>query len=44
MLFAGSDLANGWNGFMDGAIESGLRAARSVAQVLQAAQASTVAP
>jgi pseudooxynicotine oxidase len=41
VLFAGSDLANGWNGFMDGAIESGLRAARSVAQVLQAAQAST---
>jgi monoamine oxidase len=44
VLFAGSDLANGWNGFMDGAIESGLRAARSVAQVLKAAQASTVAP
>ena len=25
VLFAGSDLANGWSGFMDGAIESGLR-------------------
>jgi len=44
VVFAGSDLANGWNGFMDGAIESGLRAARSVAQVFKAAQASTMAP
>jgi pseudooxynicotine oxidase len=26
VIFAGSDLANGWSGFMDGAIESGLRA------------------
>jgi pseudooxynicotine oxidase len=26
VFFAGSDLANGWSGFMDGAIESGLRA------------------
>ena len=26
MLLAGSDLANGWAGFIDGAIESGLRA------------------
>jgi monoamine oxidase len=26
MLIAGSDFANGWAGFMDGAIESGLRA------------------
>lgn len=26
VLLAGSDLANGWSGFMDGAIESGLRA------------------
>ena len=26
VLLAGSDLANGWAGFMDGAIESGLRA------------------
>jgi pseudooxynicotine dehydrogenase len=26
VLFAGSDLANGWAGFIDGAIESGLRA------------------
>jgi monoamine oxidase len=33
--FAGSDLASGWNGFMDGAIESGLRAGREVAQLLR---------
>jgi monoamine oxidase len=26
VIFAGSDFANGWAGFMDGAIESGLRA------------------
>ena len=26
LLFAGSDIANGWAGFIDGAIESGLRA------------------
>jgi monoamine oxidase len=26
VVFAGSDLANGWAGFIDGAIESGLRA------------------
>ena len=26
MLLAGSDLANGWSGFIDGAIESGLQA------------------
>lgn len=26
VVLAGSDLANGWSGFMDGAIESGLRA------------------
>ena len=26
VLLAGSDLANGWAGFIDGAIESGLRA------------------
>jgi monoamine oxidase len=26
VTLAGSDIANGWSGFMDGAIESGLRA------------------
>jgi monoamine oxidase len=30
VLFAGSDLADGWAGFIDGAIESGLRAGRAV--------------
>jgi monoamine oxidase len=30
VLLAGSDFANGWAGFMDGAIESGLRAGRWV--------------
>ena len=28
LLLAGSDLANGWAGFIDGAIESGLQAGR----------------
>lgn len=31
---AGSDFANGWGGFIDGAIESGLDAARAVGQQL----------
>lgn len=30
VTFAGSDLANGWGGFIDGAIQSGLEAARSI--------------
>jgi monoamine oxidase len=30
LLFAGSDYANGWGGFIDGAIESGLEAARNI--------------
>ncbi|HKU29831.1 MAG TPA: NAD(P)/FAD-dependent oxidoreductase [Arthrobacter sp.] len=30
LLFAGSDFANGWGGFIDGAIESGLEAARAI--------------
>lgn len=30
LLFAGSDYANGWGGFIDGAIESGLEAARTI--------------
>jgi monoamine oxidase len=34
VFFAGSDVADGWNGFLDGAIESGLTAARSVSQML----------
>jgi monoamine oxidase len=31
LIFAGSDLANGWAGFIDGAIESGLRAGAQAA-------------
>jgi monoamine oxidase len=31
LVFAGSDLANGWAGFIDGAIESGLRAGAAAA-------------
>lgn len=34
VLLAGSDFANGWSGFMDGAIESGLRAGRWARRVL----------
>lgn len=33
VLLAGSDLADGWAGFIDGAIESGLRAGRSAADL-----------
>jgi monoamine oxidase len=33
VLLAGSDLADGWAGFIDGAIESGLRAGRRAAQL-----------
>lgn len=32
---AGSDIANGWGGFIDGAIESGIAVSRSVAQQLE---------
>jgi monoamine oxidase len=38
VVFAGSDIADGWNGFMDGAIESGLRAARSAGQLLSSSR------
>jgi monoamine oxidase len=31
ILFAGSDIANGWGGFIDGAIESGMEAAQEAA-------------
>ncbi len=33
--FAGSDLARGWAGFMDGAIDSGAEAAAALAQRLR---------
>jgi monoamine oxidase len=35
VVFAGADLANGWNGFLDGAIESGLTAARTVSHLFR---------
>ena len=34
LVFAGADLARGWTGFVDGAIESGLTAAIAVRRVL----------
>ena len=34
LLLAGSDLASGWVGWIDGAIESGLRAAREIERML----------
>jgi pseudooxynicotine oxidase len=37
LVFAGSDLADGWSGFVDGAIESGLRAAQQAQSLLRAA-------
>jgi monoamine oxidase len=36
LLFAGSDVASGWNGFIDGAIETGLRVGREVVQLVRA--------
>ena len=36
VLFAGSDIANGWGGFIDGAIESGMSAAREAYTVVSA--------
>lgn len=34
LVFAGSDIANGWRGFIDGAIETGLRASREALSLL----------
>jgi monoamine oxidase len=39
LVLAGSDYADGWAGFIDGAIESGLRASRTVAVMLDDAKA-----
>jgi pseudooxynicotine oxidase len=36
VVLAGSDIANGWSGFIDGAIESGLRAGKVAAQISSA--------
>ena len=41
---AGSDFANGWGGFIDGAIESGLDAARAVNAALDAEAANPAVP
>jgi len=41
---AGSDFANGWGGFIDGAIESGLDAARAVGDQLAHSVAAPSAP
>lgn len=35
VLFAGSDIAHGWGGFIDGAIESGMETALEAASLLQ---------
>jgi monoamine oxidase len=35
VMYAGSDVALGWNGFMDGAIESGVRAAKTVDSLMR---------
>jgi monoamine oxidase len=36
VLLSGSDYANGWVGFIDGAIESGIRVARQISEVIDA--------
>jgi monoamine oxidase len=33
VVFSGSEVANGWSGFMDGAIESGMTAARQAREI-----------
>jgi monoamine oxidase len=38
VFLAGSEMANGWCGFINGAIESGLTAARRLAELLQGAR------
>ena len=35
VLFASSDIANGWGGFIDGAIESGIEAAQQAGILLE---------
>ena len=35
MFFAGADIATGWRGFIDGAIESGLQVGQAVAAELR---------
>jgi monoamine oxidase len=38
LVFAGADIANGWRGFIDGAIETGLRASKEVSEILSAGE------
>jgi len=40
VFLAGSDIASGWSGFIDGAVESGLWAARAVRGFLAGAEVS----
>ncbi|MEU4499299.1 NAD(P)/FAD-dependent oxidoreductase [Streptomyces sp. NPDC023998] len=40
IAFAGSDIANGWSGYIDGAIESGITAAKHVAALTTGASAA----
>lgn len=44
IVFAGSDFADGWGGFIDGAIESGLTAARSILNRQPSGPAGAPAP
>jgi monoamine oxidase len=43
VVFAGAETSSGWNGFIDGAIESGIRAAREVRAELDAASIDAAA-
>src|SRR3954453_3374198 len=43
LVLAGSDYADGWAGFIDGAIEGGLRAARTVEAIVGRRGAVTIA-
>jgi len=38
VAFATSDIASGWSGFVDGAVESGLRAARQARQIIDSGE------
>jgi monoamine oxidase len=42
--FAGSDFSSGWKGFMDGAIESGMRTGREVTELLAGRVEVTTSP
>jgi monoamine oxidase len=43
LAFATADIASGWNGLVDGAIESGLRAAEQAAGVARAVRTPAAA-